>query len=266
MSDPLAFFELDGDQFRPTVLTRGPWRPEHQHGGPPAALMARAIEGAMGQADSFQLARFTIDFLRPVPIATLLSVRVERVRDGRRARGYAAVLWAGEEAVARATALALRTERPVPAPDPVRERLLPLPEEAEPFRFPFFRETIGYPTAIESRLARGAIGSGRAAAWMRQRVPLVQGEAPSPTQRLLVVADSGSGVGAVLDSVRFVPFINADLSVSLHRLPDGEWIGLDSVTTLEPHGVGLTRTGLYDVHGAIGEGLQALVAGRMDPP
>ena len=47
MSDPLAFFELDGDQFRPTVLTRGPWRPEHQHGGPPAALMARAIEGAM---------------------------------------------------------------------------------------------------------------------------------------------------------------------------------------------------------------------------
>ena len=80
------------------------------------------------------------------------------------------------------------------------------------------------------------------------------------------MADSGSGVGAVLDPVRFVPFVNADLSVSLHRLPDGEWIGLDSVTTLEPHGVGLTRTGLYDVHGAIGQGLQALVAGRMDPP
>jgi hypothetical protein len=159
----------------------------------------------------------------------------------------------------------LKTERSVSAPQPVRERLLPLPEEAEPFRFPFFRETIGYPTAMESRLARGAIGSGRAAAWMRQRVPLVQGETPSPAQRLLVAADSGSGVGAILDPVRFVPFINADLSVSLHRLPDGEWIGLDSVTTLEPHGVGLTRAGLYDVHGAIGQGLQTLVAGRMDP-
>jgi hypothetical protein len=227
--------------------------------------MARAIERAMGEADSFQLARFTIDFLRPVPIAALLTVRVKRVRDGRRARGYAAVLWADEEAAARATALALKTERSVSAPQPVRERLLPLPEEAEPFRFPFFRETIGYPTAMESRLARGAIGSGRAAAWMRQRVPLVQGETPSPAQRLLVAADSGSGVGAILDPVRFVPFINADLSVSLHRLPDGEWIGLDSVTTLEPHGVGLTRAGLYDVHGAIGQGLQTLVAGRMDP-
>jgi hypothetical protein len=265
MSDPLAFFELDGDQFRPTVLTRGPWRPEHQHGGPPAALMARAIEDAMEKTDAFQLARFTIDFLRPVPIAALLTVRVEQVRDGRRARGYAVVLWAGDEAVARATALALRTERPVSAFEPDRERLVPLPEEAEPFRFPFFRETVGYPTAIESRLARGTIGSGRAAAWMRQRVPLIQGETPSPAQRVLVLADSGSGVGATLDQVRVVPFINADLNVSLHRLPDGEWIGLDSVTTLEPHGVGLTRTGLYDVHGAIGEGLQALVAGRMGP-
>ena len=265
MSDPLAFFELEGNRLRPTVLTRGPWRPEHQHGGPPAALMARAIEGAMEEADSFQLARFTIDFLRPVPIAALLTVRVEQVRDGRRARGYAAVLWAGEEAVARATALALRTERAVSAPEPDGKRLLPLPDEAEPFRFPFFRATIGYHTAVESRLARGTIGSGRAAAWMRQRVPLIRGETPSPAQRLLVMADSGSGVGAVLDEVRVVPFINADLNVSLHRLPDGEWIGLDSVTTLEPHGVGLTRTGLYDVHGAFGEGLQALVAGRMGP-
>ena len=264
MSEPLAFFERDGEHFRPTVLTRGPWRPEHQHGGPPAALLARAIERAAGAADSLQLARFTIDFVRPVPIEPL-TVRVEQVRDGRRVRGYTAALWAGAETVARATALVVKVERPTSIPEPGRERLRPLPDEAEPFQFPFFRAPIGYHTAVESRLARGAIGSGRAAAWMRQRVPLVQGETPSPAQRVLVMADSGSGVGATLDSVRVVPFINADLNVSLHRLPDGEWIGLEAVTTLEPHGVGLTRTGLYDIHGAIGEGLQALVAGQMGP-
>ena len=48
MSEPAAFFELEGDRFGPTVLTRGPWRPEHQHGGPPSALVARAIELAAG--------------------------------------------------------------------------------------------------------------------------------------------------------------------------------------------------------------------------
>ena len=264
MNEPAAFFELDGDSFRPTVLTRGPWRPEHQHGGPPAAIMARAIERAVDEADAFHLARFTIDFVRPVPIEPL-TVRVEQVRDGRRARGYAVELRAGEQAVARATALVVRVERPAPGPEPSRERLRPLPDEAEPFQFPFFRAPIGYHTAVESRLVRGVLGSGRATAWMRQRVPLVRGEAPSPAQRILLMADSGSGVGAVLDPVCVTPFINADLNVSLHRLPDGEWMGLDAVTTIEPHGVGLTRTTLYDVQGPIGQGLQALVAGQMGP-
>jgi hypothetical protein len=264
MSQPAAFFEQDGDRFGPTVLTRGPWRPEHQHGGPPAALMARAIERAAGERDLFQLARFTIDFLRPVPIEPL-TVRVEQARDGRRVRGYAAVLWAGEQAVARATALVVRAEPVAPSPAPVRELLLPLPAEAEPFQFPFFRSPIGYHTAVESRLARGVVGSGRAAVWMRQRVPLVIGEIPSPAQRILVMADSGSGVGAMLDPAGLVPFINADLSVSLHRLPEGEWMGLDAVTTIEAHGIGLTRTGLYDVRGPIGQGLQALVAGQTGP-
>ena len=35
-----ALFEPDGDRFVPGVLTRGPWSPGAQHGGPPAALLA----------------------------------------------------------------------------------------------------------------------------------------------------------------------------------------------------------------------------------
>lgn len=261
MSEETAFFKLDGERLVPTVLTRGPWSPIHQHGGPPSAVMARAIEQAAGEPDSLQLTRFTVDFVRPVPMETL-TVSVELVRDGRRARGYAAVLSAGGQAVARATALVVRIEPVTPPPVPVQEPLLPSPAEATPFQFPFFRDPVGYHTGVETRMARGGFGSGRAAAWMRLRVPLVLGEAPSPAQRVLTVADSGSGVGSAFEPGRFVTFINADLTVSLHRLPDGEWVGLDAVTALEPHGIGLTRTGLYDVRGPIGEGLQGLVVGQ----
>lgn len=261
MSEAGALFLLDGLRLVPTVLTRGPWSSTHQHGGPPSAVMARAIEHAAGEPGSLQLTRFTVDFIRPVPMEPL-TVSVERVRDGRRARGYVAVLSAGEQAVARATALVVRAEPVAPPPVPSQEPLLPLPGEAAPFQFPFFRDPVGYHTAVETRMARGTFGSGRAAAWMRLRVPLVLGEAPSPAQRVLVVADSGSGVGAALEPARFVPFINADLTVALHRLPEGEWVGLDALTTLEPHGIGLTRTGLYDTRGPIGEGLQGLVVGQ----
>jgi hypothetical protein len=261
MSEENAFFILEGEHLVPTVLTRGPWSPIHQHGGPPAAVMARAIEQAAGEPDSLHMTRFTIDFMRPVPIEPL-TVSVERVRDGRRARGYAAVLSAGGQAVARASALVVRTEPVTPPPTPVQEPLLPLPDASIPFHWPFFRDLIGYPTGMETRMAHGQFGSGRAAAWMRQRVPLVLGETPSPVQRVLTVADSGSGIGAAFDPARFVPCINADLTVALHRFPDGEWIGLDAATALEPHGIGLTRTGLYDIHGSIGQGLQSIVIGQ----
>jgi len=261
MSDETSFFVLEGERLVPTALTRGPWSPNHQHGGPPSAVMARAIEQAAGEPGALQLTRFTVDFVRPVPIEPL-TVSVERVRDGRRARGYAAVLSAGGQAVARATALVVRTEQVAPPPVPTQEPLRPSPGEAEPFQFPFFRDPVGYHTGVETRLARGTVGSGRAAAWMRLRVPLVLGEATSPAQRVLTVADSGSGVGAAFDPARLVPFVNADLTVSLHRLPDGDWIGLDAATTLERHGIGLTRTGLYDARGAIGEGVQSLVVGQ----
>ena len=261
MSEETAFFILEGDCLVPTVLTRGPWSPIHQHGGPPSAVMARAIEQAAGEPDSLQLTRFTVDFIRPVPMEPL-TVSVEQVRDGRRARGYAATLSAAGQVVARATALVVRTEQVAPPPVPVQEPLLPSPADAAPFEFPFFRDPVGYHTGVETRMARGSFGSGRAAAWMRLRVPLVLGEAPSPAQRVLVVADSGSGVGAAFGPARSVSFINADLTVSLYRLPEGEWVGLDVVTALEPHGIGLTRTGLYDVRGPIGEGLQGLVVGQ----
>ncbi|HTY77094.1 MAG TPA: thioesterase family protein [Candidatus Bathyarchaeia archaeon] len=264
MSEPVAFFLPHGDHFEPTVLTRGPWRLEHQHGGPPAALMVRAIEQATGAAESFQIARFTMDFMRPVPIEPV-TVQVEQVRESRRVRGFVAEIRAGGEMAARATALLVRTEPPAWTAEPAESLLEPLPDASNLYQFPFFRAPTGYHTATELRLAGGVFGSGRASAWMRQVVPLVPGETPSPAQRLLLVADSGSGVGATVDPVRFAPFINADLNVSLHRLPEGEWIGLDAATTLEPHGLGLTRTRLYDVRGPVGEGLQALVAGRMGP-
>jgi hypothetical protein len=33
-----ALFILDRDRLVPTELVRGPWRPDAQHGGPPAAV------------------------------------------------------------------------------------------------------------------------------------------------------------------------------------------------------------------------------------
>lgn len=260
MSTSLAFFISDGERFVATESTRGPWSRDYQHGGPPAALLARAMERLVG--DDTLLARMTFDFLRPVPIAPL-AVRVEVTRAGTKVRRLQAALSTADETVVLlASAVALRTA-PVlpesigdgdPAPEPA--------DTAAPFQFPFFRDSIAYHTSVETRIARGTWGKGPVMAWMRPRVALVEGEAPSPVQRLLVVADSASGLAVVLEPARYT-FLNADLTVSIHRAPEGEWVGIDAATVAEAHGVGLTRARLWDVRGAIGVSLQTcLVASR----
>jgi len=88
--------------------------------------------------------------------------------------------------------------------------------------------------------------------------PLVEGEEPSPLQRVLTVADSGNGVSGALDYRRFL-FINTDLSVHLHRMPEGEWVCLEARTFPEPNGVGLADTALYDERGRIGRAAQTLL-------
>jgi hypothetical protein len=89
-------------------------------------------------------------------------------------------------------------------------------------------------------------------------VPLVAGEKISQLGRVLVVADSGNGVSTTLDWRKFL-FINVDLTVHLHRLPGGEWVGLDAVTLPQPDGVGLADTALFDEQGPLGRAAQTLL-------
>ena len=74
----------------------------------------------------------------------------------------------------------------------------------------------------------------------------------------MIAADSGNGVAVVLDPRRFT-FVNADLTVYVHRLPEGEWVCLEAVTAPEPTGIGLTTSRLFDRRGPIGWSLQGLV-------
>lgn len=76
--------------------------------------------------------------------------------------------------------------------------------------------------------------------------------------RALLVADSGSGIGAALPSSRFI-FINVDLAVVLPRDPIGDWLLLEASTTIGSDGTGLAVTRLSDSSGACGQGWQTLL-------
>ena len=94
------------------------------------------------------------------------------------------------------------------------------------------------------------------------RVPLLPDEEPSPLVRVLVAADSGNGVGGVLDTSAWT-FVNPETTVHLRAYPGGEWVGLESSAAVQPSGVGLSRTTIHDpVMGPVGTAAQSLLVAK----
>ena len=254
-----AYAETDDGRYRATELTRGPWDPGHQHGGPPIALACRAIERAALAHGLTHLSRLTANLLRPVPIGEL-AVEVAVDYAGRNAGHYSARLVAGGKDVVRLTALVQR-ESPVALPEGLAGHPLASaprsPQASPPAVFPFAARRIGYGDLVETRVASGRFFDGPCAIWFRLRHELLQGEAPSVYQRVAVAADSGNGISAVLDYTKYT-FVNPDLTINFLRRPRGEWICLDARTHLGPDGCGLAESALFDTDGLIGRATQSL--------
>jgi hypothetical protein len=255
-----AFYVSEGGQFVASELTRGPWDPDSQHAGPPAGLIGRALErcaSPTGQTD-WQLGRITYEIPRTVPIAPV-RVAAEVVRPGKSVELLRATLADEQGPVMIASAWRI-VRREVQLPSSLAG-VEPPPGPDAGAHQPFFNtgQEVGYHSAMEYRFVEGSfLEPGPATAWMRMGIALVDGEQPSPLQRVLVAADTGNGISATLDLARHV-FINVDLSVHLHRMPAGDWVCLDAITTPQPTGVGLADTALYDERGPIGRALQTLL-------
>lgn len=258
---PAAVYEQDGELWLPTVLSRGPWDARAQHGGAPSALLAHLAESAVSE-QGWQLMRLSVELIKPVPIAPL-TVRRE-IHGGRSTTRLTIGLYADNVLVAQAHALLLRGQSvslPSALPGWSPQRLLPLPDEcSERIGIPGMPSGVSfYDTAMEHRMAQGSSTTpGPAAAWFRLTVPVVRGQRTSPAMRAVAAADFGNGLSWVLNPQRYL-FANPDISLHLHRPPEGEWIGLMSQTQVDGGGAGTTLTQLYDLQGVVGVAVQSLV-------
>ena len=274
-----SIFVADGGVFMPTEHARGPWDPGALHGGAPAALIASEFE-RMQPGEELPFARLSFEFLRPVPMAPLKLVS-RLSRPGRRVQALEAELEANGVVVCRASALRL-----VATPDELpelalsevaaaRAQALAAPLDGQPVRFGLddSDHKSFASSAMEMRFLKGAplVGKlpeqdggskhtpgGAATVWMRLRYPLLEDRPLTPLARLVATSDFGNGVATVLPFEQYL-FINADLTISLDRRPEGEWIALDARTLLHPGGIGWAESVVHDQLGPVARAAQALV-------
>jgi hypothetical protein len=253
-----ALFEIDVDVVVPSELTRGPWDPRAMHGGPPAALLARAVEQCDPGPASF-LARLTVELLRPVPLVPL-TISAHALRPGKMVHWIEAMLRAGDVEVARAVGLRLRTVADAPVAAPSSFVDLPGPDTGRSLDLdPEARRGVGFWSANDIRMVDGTFLSvGPGSAWLRLNVPVVTGEDPTPAQRVAAAADFASGIGNPLD-VTLAAAINADLTVAMHRPLRGEWVGLEARAWAQPQGTGMAEAVIHDLDGPIGRSVQCLL-------
>jgi hypothetical protein len=256
-----SYFERVGASvYRPTEHVGGAWRKDEQHFSPLGGLIVHAIDRHRAAAgdNGLVLARISYDILGQIALDEC-EITVETLRPGRTIELLEAVVTIGGRAVVRARAWLMAA---LDTSAVAGTSIAPLPDPESIERWPIADFwTGGYIASIDVRRPAGA-APGRATAWISTGLDLVAGEPSSPLASYLTLVDTANGIAVRQDPADWM-FPNLDLTIHLHRRPEGRWTGLDTTVTFGPTGQGLTSTVLHDVHGAVGAAQQILTVRRL---
>lgn len=266
-----AFFALQTDSgrelFAPTGWARGPW------GDTISGNYLGGLLGLIGERDltdqtaGMRPARFTVDLMRPAAMRPV-SVTTEVVRAGRRLLLADVVMTQDGKPIARASLLYLRPgEQPAAPRWSVDVAMPPLPmmPGTVPDNAPMLMYTAGRADATPGDgLAAWAHG-GPKYVWFHDVLPIVDVLAKTPFGSAAMAGDVASSLTGFGEDG--LPFINADYTVSLSRLPAGQFIGLAALTHHSHHGIATGTALLVDEKGPIGTAAAtALINPGFDPP
>ncbi|MDX1518349.1 MAG: thioesterase family protein [Woeseiaceae bacterium] len=254
-----AFFREHDGWLVGNDAARGPWSADACHAGPVTGALAGCAESVV---ESKQLVRLTANFTRPVPMAGF-RLEPELLRDGRATAMVRVDLRDRDDRFCASAECLFVSE----APNDLPSATLPVPpfDNSSPGHFPVTETLHGermFGHFVEIRFPEGQDGSpGPTSLWMRAPA-IVDGEANSAFQTACPVADCGNGISRNSEFVN-TSCVNADLTVSLFRLPRSDWILSDSISFWEQNGIGLSHSMLFDRDGPIGTALQSLVLRRI---
>ena len=250
MTAEQAFFHRTGPTtFEPTEHASGAWSEEDHHFASIAGLVVHELERFRSdQGDSqLQLGRISYDILGRLPMSEL-TVDVEVLRPGRTIELLQATVTIAGRAVVIARAWYLSHADTADVVGGQAEPM-PSPEEVEPWEMSNGWPG-GYIAQIQARVVQQR--PGRATVWLHSPSEIVAGETAGDLARF-----------AVRQQTDRWTFPNVDLTVHLHRVPEGTWTGLDTEVIWGPDGVGLTSSTLHDARGPVGTAEQILTLRRL---
>lgn len=253
-AESVPYFVRDEKYFVPTEIARGGWGPSlsgHVVGG----LLAWAVEEAAPDAQ-LQPARLTVDLPRPTALAPL-EVRTEVRHDRRRLRLIEAVITQDGAPVAQASALFLRRgvqpDGQIWSP-PVQMPPIPLDQAYSTL----FMRTYGWGADVQNPDPDWPVTDGPKYTWIHETRPLIDDEPLTAFTRVAMAGDITASIANW--GTNSLQFINVDYTLTVSRLPEGDHIGLASLTHHSHDGVAGGSAVLVDAKGPIGTGVSVAIA------
>ena len=271
-----SYYEPAGEnRYKPTTHAGGAWDPAEQHFSPLGGLVVHAIDRFVAGRPGGELlmSRISFDILGRLALDEC-EIRVQTLRPGRSIELVEAVVLIGDRPVVRARAWLLGSGDTAAVAGVGGEggiggqggfsgqggeageagRMTP-PEELESWPMTDVWPG-GYIASVDVRPVAPP-RPGRTTAWVGTGLDLVAGQPSSRLASFVALVDTANGI-AVRESPAEWMFPNVDLTIHLHRQPEGRWTGLDTTVAFGPTGQGVTSSVLHDVAGPVGHAEQIL--------
>ncbi|MGE5596292.1 MAG: acyl-CoA thioesterase domain-containing protein [Hyphomicrobiales bacterium] len=245
-------------RYIPNPIARGPWDANSLHARVLAAVIAHELE-INWASDEFHCARLTLDLYR-LPTLAPAEVTSRAIRDGNRIRVIELEYHSQGTSFAHATAVLLRRTTNPPgqrwsppnwnAPHPDTLESAHASQSLRDWEPMWETRRI---TAWQERIEQQQ-------AWLRETRPLLEGVELTPFVRAASAADWTNPFANW--GTEGLQFINADITMYLHRYPVGEWIGFEVASHHSQDGIAVGDCTMYDLEGPIGKSTVCAVSNQ----
>ncbi|MEJ2898285.1 thioesterase family protein [Acinetobacter sp. NS-4] len=238
--------------YRSTILAQGAWNEHEQHMAPATGILCAELDRFAPRND-MRIGRISLDILGLIP-AGVFSVSTKVIRPGKtieliesemKSQGKTCI-------VARTWRMMTQQSRSVKGLEDAHAT----GPEAAPIWEGIRQWPGGYIQSIEARSHERRAGKG--IVWLRTQHDMVEDESTSDFVRLMGMVDTANGIVPRQDWPFSWGFPNLDLQIHMHRLPQGQWLGLETMQQYGEDGIGLSSSVLHDVHGPFGRSEQIL--------
>ena len=239
-------------EYEPLLPAQGAWNAHEQHMAPATGVMCAELEAFMPRAD-LRIGRVGLDILGLIPLQPF-SISTKVLRPGKTIELIEATMVANGRAciVARAWRMQTSDTRAIAG---MEDRDMGRPEDLPDWTgmqqwAGGFIESMRFKADAERRAGKGVV-------WLNNDLEMVEGQATSSFVHVMGMVDTANGIVPRAKPDEWA-FPNLDLHIDLLRLPQGQWLGLDTCQQYGSDGIGLTSSVLHDEIGVFGRSEQIL--------